>query len=204
MSTQWRAGGMRGLARSLQNDLLSTDLPLEGDGLKNYGIDNFVRSLPQAQGNNPPLEWCPPRSRDRYVGLAGRIARELTAVSPLFTGDAGGMLKGERDHYRVAFFRCGSPGTPATSMQGAPRRLSTERSICRARSPAACSSCGMAPHPSRSSHQGIFREWRSPTAALGAPAGVCPRTQSGRGPVGTAHRGRAAPCVLLRHPASAA
>lgn len=82
---------------------------------------NFVRALPDVQHGTPLLGRCPPPPHDRYVGLTGRLTCELTAVTPLFTGNSEGIdeIAGADKHYRVTFFRYGGqPAIPATSLRG--------------------------------------------------------------------------------------
>ncbi len=58
--------------------------------------------------------------------------------------------------------------------------------------------------PSPSGHPRLPRPWRRPAPAPGAPPGLCSGAQPGRGALATPQRRRAAPCLRLRHPPSAA
>lgn len=87
---------------------------------------NFVRALPEKDSGDPLLGRCPPPPHDRYVGLTGQITCELTAVTPLFTGDAASVVRDESklDHYHYQFFRYdGEPAIPATSLRGSIRAV---------------------------------------------------------------------------------
>lgn len=91
-----------------------------GAGYRFLNPYNFVRPIKVINpGEAPLLGRCAPPPHDRYLGLTGRITCELTAVTPLFTADSEGVVKGERDHYHFQFFRYGGePAIPATSLRG--------------------------------------------------------------------------------------
>lgn len=69
------------------------------------------------------LGQCPPPSHDRYVGITGKIACTLEAITPLFVSHSEGIeLHGEHRSYE--FFKLGGQhALPATSLRGMVRSV---------------------------------------------------------------------------------
>lgn len=86
---------------------------------------NFVRPLPHPEDcQEPLLDRCPPPPHDRYVGFSGRIACELTTVTPLFVGDSEEAQKDENNHVSLRFFDLAGHSTiPGTSLRGSIRNV---------------------------------------------------------------------------------
>lgn len=86
---------------------------------------NFVRYLvkpepePTAETPEKLLLWrCAPPPHDRYVGLTGRIACKVEAVTPLFISDSHAVSE-DAGHKTYRFFQIdGQPALPASSLRG--------------------------------------------------------------------------------------
>lgn len=88
---------------------------------------NFVRTLQVPDNPSPSLLGrCAPPPHDRYVGLSGRIACELTVETPLFIADTEGVRQDpqSKGHYHYQFFKLGGrEAIPSTSLRGALRSV---------------------------------------------------------------------------------
>lgn len=107
----------------------------QGDGYRFLNPYNFCRYLqaPEEEAIRQSAEtrllWrCEPAPHDRYLGLSGRIACSLTAVTPLFVSDSHGIeveeTKGGKEHKSYGFFQYdGRDAIPATGLRGAIRSV---------------------------------------------------------------------------------
>lgn len=92
---------------------------------------NFVRYLenpaqePTIDTPEKLLLWrCPPPPHDRYVGLTGRIACKVKAVTPLFISDSHAVKGKVGEHRTYRFFQYdGQPALPASSLRGMVRSV---------------------------------------------------------------------------------
>jgi CRISPR-associated protein (TIGR03986 family) len=85
---------------------------------------NFVRYVDQARPTEDVLGDCPPPPHDRYVGLTGRIACKVEAVTPLFISDSHAVSEDADGHKTYRFFELdGQPALPASSLRGMVRSV---------------------------------------------------------------------------------